>query len=290
MKTHTGSTILIDDTHGLKFTESPRWRDGKLWFLDIHGQAIRNADLDGRLETALELPFKPNGFGFRRDGSIMVGDALAQVVHRWDGVSLRPVADLRDITVFCLSDGIVDPHDRMYIGDIGYNFWDPALAPVDSCVIACIEPDGQARVVAGGLRFPNGMVITPDGGTLIVAECNGYCLTAFDIAADGALANRRVFAHLPDGTQPDGIALDVEGAVWLANPAGPHAVLRVREGGEVLERIELDTHAYAVMLGGPERRHLFISTSDSHDPAQIARSASATLRVVEVDVPGAGIP
>jgi len=284
------STMLIDHTQGLKFTESPRWHDGKLWFLDIHDQRIKTAGLDGRLDTALELPFKPNGFGFRRDGSILVGDALQRQIHRWDGTALQPVADLGDITCFCLSDGIVYAQDRIYVGDIGYNFWDPALSPVDTCVIACVEPDGRARVVADGLRFPNGMVITPDGRTLIVAECTGYCLTAFDIRADGSLANRRVFAELPEGAQPDGIALDAEGAVWLANPAGPHAVLRVREGGEILERIELDTHAYAVMLGGPQRRHLFISASDSHDPAQIAQAASATLRVVEVDVPGAGIP
>ena len=284
------STMLVDHTHGLKFTESPRWRDGRLWFLDIHDQRIKTVDLDGRLETALELPFKPNGFGFRRDGSLLVGDALQRQIHCWDGTALQPLADLAAITCFCLSDGIVDAQDRMYVGDIGYNFWDPALAPVDTCVIACVEPDGRARVVADGLRFPNGMVITPDGRTLIVAECTGHCLSAFDIRADGSLANRRVFAELPDGAQPDGIALDAEGAVWLANPAGPHAVLRVREGGEILERIELDTHAYAVMLGGPQRRHLFISASDSHDPAEIAVTASATLRVVEVDVPGAGIP
>ncbi len=110
------------------------------------------------------------------------------------------------------------------------------------------------------------------------------------IGTDGSLANRRVYAPLPDDVHPDGIALDAEGAVWVANPEGRHTVSRVREGGEKVERIELGTHAYAVMLGGPERRHLFISASDSHDPAQIARAASATLRVVEVEVPGAGIP
>jgi sugar lactone lactonase YvrE len=289
MKTYPGKT-LIDRARGLKFTESPRWRDGKLWFLDIHDQRIKTADLAGRLETVVELPFKPNGFGFRRDGSILVGDALQRQVYRWDGTTLQHIADLGGITVFCLSDGIVDAADRMYVGDIGYNFWDLALSPVDTCVIACVEPDGHTRVVADGLSFPNGMVITPDGRTLIVAECTGHRLSAFEIRADGSLANRRVFAQLPDATQPDGIALDAEGAVWLANPAGPHAVLRVREGGEILERIELDTHAYAVMLGGPERRHLFICTSDSHDPARIAQTASATLRVIEVHVPGAGTP
>jgi sugar lactone lactonase YvrE len=289
MKTHTGK-ILIDNTHGLKFTESPRWRDGKLWFLDIHDRRIKTADLDGRVETAVELPFIPNSFGFRRDGGILVGDAMQRRIYRWDGTALQLLANLDGITNFCLSDGIVDARDRMYVGDIGYNFLDPSLKPVDTCVIACVQPDGRAAVVAEGLYFPNGMVITPDGLTLIVAECMGRRLTAFDIRADGSLANRRIYARLPEDVNPDGIALDAEGAVWLANPEGRYAVLRVREGGEIVERIELNTHAYAVMLGGPERRHLFISASDSHDPAQIAQAASATLRVVEVEVAGAGIP
>ena len=286
---HTSKT-LIDSTRGLRFTESPRWHDGKLWFLDIHDKRIKTADLGGRLETSLELPFLPNAFGFRRDGTLLLGDALQRQIYRWDGTALQPLADLGGMTTFCLSDGIVDAHDRMYVGDIGYNFFDHTLKPVDTCVIACVEPDGRARIVADGLHFPNGMVITPDGRTLIVGETMGHRLTAFDIRADGSLASRRVYAQLPEDVSPDGIALDAEGAVWLANPEGKYGVLRVREGGEIVDRIELDTEGYAVMLGGPERRHLFICGSDSHDPAQIARAPSATLRVVEVDVQGAGIP
>jgi sugar lactone lactonase YvrE len=125
---------------------------------------------------------------------------------------------------------------------------------------------------------------------LIVGETMGHRLTAFDIQHDGSLANRRAYAQLPEDVSPDGIALDAEGAVWLANPEGEYGVLRVREGGEIVERLALDTEGYAVMLGGPARRHLFICGSDSHDPAEIARAPSATLRVVEVDVPGAGVP
>lgn len=289
MKTHTGTT-LIDKTCGLKFTESPRWHGGKLWFLDIHDKRIKAADLSGRVETAVELPFLPNAFGFLRDGSLLVGDAMQRGIHRWDGKALQPHANLADITVFCLSDGIVDAHDRMYVGDIGYNFFDPANKPVDTCVIACVDPDGRARIVARDLSFPNGIVITPDGKTLIVGETMGHRLTAFDVQADGSLANRRVYAQLPEDVSPDGIALDAEGAVWFANPDGRPAVLRVRKGGEIAEQVELGTHGYAVMLGGPEHRHLFISGSDSHDPAEIARTPSATLRVVEVEVPGAGTP
>jgi sugar lactone lactonase YvrE len=284
------STLLVDSSHGIKFTESPRWHDGRWWFLDIHGQAIRTMDLQGQLHTVLDLSFKPNGFGFRRDGSLMVGDALGRKIHRWDGSTLTQVVDISGLTVFCLSDGIVDSQDRMYVGDIGYNFFDPANMPVDTCVITCIEADGSARVVAKGLSFPNGMVITPDGKTLIVAETMGHRLTAFDIFADGALANRRVYAQLADDVNPDGITLDAEGGVWIANPEGRYAVLRVLEGGEITEAVELDTEAYAVTLGGPLRRHLLICGSDSHDPVKIAQSPSATLRVVEVAVAGAGMP
>jgi sugar lactone lactonase YvrE len=133
MKMHT-CTILIDKTRGLKFTESPRWHDGKLWFLDIHDKRIKTADLEARVETALEPPFIPNAFGFWRDGSIIVGDAMQRKIYRWDGNSLQPLADIADITVFCLSDGIVDAQDRMYVGDIGYNFFDPTQKPVDTCV------------------------------------------------------------------------------------------------------------------------------------------------------------
>ena len=134
------------------------------------------------------------------------------------------------------------------------------------------------------------MVITPDGKTLIVAETTGHRLTAFDIQADGGLANRRVYAELGEGVQPDGIALDAEGGVWIANPEGRHAVLRVLKGGEIAEAIELETDGYAVMLGGPERRHLLICASDTHNPVQIAQSPSVTLRLIEVAVAGAGIP
>jgi sugar lactone lactonase YvrE len=289
MKTHTGK-ILIDKTHGLRFTESPRWRDGRLWFLDIHDKRIKTADLGGQLETAVELPIIPNALGFRRDGSLLVGDAMQRQIHRWDGKALRLLADLSGIATFCLSDGIVDAQDRMYVGDIGYDFFDPANKPVDTCVIACVEPDGRARIVAKDLSFPNGIAITPDGRTLIIAETMGHRLTAFDIQADGALASRRVYAQLPEDVSPDGIALDAEGAVWLANPEGEFAALRVREGGEIVERVELDTQCYALMLGGPERRSLFICGSDSHNPAEIARSPSATLRVVQVSVPAAGSP
>lgn len=282
--------VLVGTGYGLRFTESPRWHEDRLWFLDIHDSAIKAVDLEGRLETVLDLPFKPNGLGFCRDGSALLSDAVNLKGHRWDRTTLHPALDLSETGVFCCSDGLVDGADRMYIGDIGYDFLAPDAQPTATGVISRIDPDGTVRKVADGLAFPNGMVITPDGKTLIVAETVEFCLTAYDILPDGDLANRRVFAQLPDGVQPDGICLDAEGAVWLANPAGNPAILRVREGGEVTDQVNLDTHAYAVMLGGPERRHLFVSTSASHEPAEIAQNPSAAILIAEVQVAGAGLP
>jgi len=281
---------LVDSTKGLKFTESPRWHNGKLWFIDIHDKRIKTVDLTGAVATVLELPFIPNAFGLAPDGTIVVGAAFPRRIYRAAGAALHQLADISDMTMFCLSDGIVDGQGRLYVGDIGYSFVDPAAKPVETCVIVLVGPDGRASLVADNLFFPNGMVITPDGRTLIVGETIGHRLTAFDIQADGTLGNRRVWAQLPSSVGPDGICLDAEGGVWCANPEGQDSVVRVREGGEITDRIQVDTHAYAVMLGGPERRHLFICASGSHDPAEIERKPSASFQIVEVDVPGAGIP
>jgi sugar lactone lactonase YvrE len=261
-----------------------------LWFIDIHDKRIKTVDLSGSVATELELPFIPNGFGLTPDGDVVVGDAFQRRIYGSSGASLQPLADISALTTFCLSDGIVDAKGRLYVGDNGYNFVDPAAKPVETCVIVLVGPDGRTSVVADKLFFPNGMVITPDGRTLIVGETIGHRLTAFDIRDDGSLGNRRVWAQLPSSVGPDGICLDAERTVWCANPEGADSVVRVREGGEITDRIRVDTHAYAVMLGGPERKHLFISTSASHDPTEIQQNPSASFQVVEVDIPGAGIP
>jgi sugar lactone lactonase YvrE len=281
---------LVDFNSGLKFAESPRWQNGKLWFLDIHDKAIKTADLAGSVSTAIGLPFLPNAFGLTSDGNVVVGDAFQRRIYCMTGGVLRELVDISNLTQSCLSDGIVGPKDRFYVGDIGYNFFDPTAKPVDTCVIVLVEPDGRASLVADNLFFPNGMVITPDGQTLIVGETFGHRLTAYDIQQDGSLCNRRVWAQLPTSVSPDGICLDAQGGVWCANPEGADSVVRVREGGEITDRIKLNTNAYAVTLGGPERRHLLICASNSHNPAEIQRSPSASLQVVEVDVPGAGMP
>ncbi|XZE22354.1 SMP-30/gluconolactonase/LRE family protein [Pirellulaceae bacterium SH449] len=282
--------LLTDSTAGLKFTESPRWYNNKMWFIDIHDKRIKTVDLSGAVETAVDLPFIPNGFGLTPEGVIVVGDAFERKIYRVEDGSLDLLADISDMTVFCLSDGIVDSRGRLYVGDIGYNFVDPAAKPVATCVLVLVGTDGKATVVAKDLCFPNGIVITPDERTLIVGETIGNRLSAFDINEDGSLSNRRVWAQLPSSIGPDGICLDAEGGIWCANPEGQDSVVRVCEGGVVTDRIKVDTHAYAVMLGGPERKHLFICTSASHDPAEIHRNPSASFHVVEVNIPGVGAP
>ncbi len=275
--------ILIGTGNGLRFSESPRWWGDRLWFIDIHGNAIKSTSLAGDLRTEVELPFKPNGLGILPDGALVFSDALNLRMKRWQAGALHDYADLSGTCVFCLSDAITDTQGRTWVGDIGYNFWDPNAAPAETCVIARIDPDGGVVKVATNLRFPNGIVVTPDGKTLIVGETNGFCLTAYDIETDGSLTNQRVWAPLPEGVQPDGICLDAEGAIWVANPGedGPK-VLRVREGGEVTDIVEMDVHAYAVALGGSAGEHLLICASASHDPAEIASAPSAQLLRVDL--------
>jgi sugar lactone lactonase YvrE len=149
---------------------------------------------------------------------------------------------------------------------------------------------GAVSVAASALEFPNGAVITPDGRTLIVAESFGRRLSAFEIdAASGALSKRRVWAALPAGAVPDGICLDAEGCVWLASPPSKEC-LRVREGGEIVERVRTKTMSIACMLGGADRRTLHVLTSEALDPAECERLRSAGVETVRVDVPGAGWP
>jgi sugar lactone lactonase YvrE len=286
-------TTLLDASQGLKFTESPRWHKGELWFLDIHDRRIKKVSVDGAVETVLELPFLPNSLGFRPDGSMIFGDGLNRLIYTWNGKEYHQLADISHLAKICLSDGIADAQGRLYVGDIGYNFLGGA-EPSPEGVIVMVRTDGQAAIAAENLFFPNGMVITPDGKTLIVAETLGHCLTAFDIQEDGTLDNRRTFAQLPgkigveEGVLPDGICLDAEGAVWVAT-AGT-SVVRVKEGGEITQRIDLQNLSFAVMLGGTDRKTLFICTSHSHHVPEILQSPSARIEFVKTDIPGAGNP
>jgi len=205
---------------------------------------------------------------------------------RLDPSGLALVADLSPFASFHCNDMVVDAQGRAYVGNFGFDLH--GKAPVAPANLVLVHPDGRAEVAAKDLLFPNGTVITPDGRTLIVGESYGARLTAFDVAGDGRLANRRVWAQLAGGAVPDGICLDAEGAVWVASPT-TNEFLRVREGGAVAARLPVDRSAIACMLGGPERRTLFLCTSRAHDPAQTG-AREARIETIEVDVPGAGWP
>jgi len=288
-----GVTRLVDSSKGLKFTESPRWHNGWLYFLDIHDRRIKKVSMDGVLETVLELPFLPNSLGFTPDGKMVFGDALKRVVYIWDGKEYKQLADISGLAKICFSDGMVSSQGNYYVGDIGFNFLAGAT-PTPTGAIVMLKPDGQAVVVAENIFFPNGMVITPDGKTLIVAETLGHCLTAFDIKKDGTLANRRKFAQLPgtvgveDGVCPDGICVDAESAVWVATVGS--SVIRVKEGGKIAQQIDVENLSFAVMLGGDDRKTLCICTSHTHHPPEIMKAPNARIELVKVDVPGAGRP
>jgi sugar lactone lactonase YvrE len=181
---------------------------------------------------------------------------------------------------------VVDRQGRAYVGNFGYDFFiGEAQKPAE---LIMVEPSGAARVVASDLMFPNGTVIPPDGKTLVVGESMAHRLTEFDIGADGSLSNRRVWAELGDGL-PDGIALDAEGAIWVASPF-THELLRVKRGGEVAERIKFDQMPIACALGGADRRTLFLLTSASVDPKECRAKRNARLEMTQVEVPGAGLP
>ena len=272
---------------GLGFGEGPRWHDGRLWFSDMGAARVMTVDLDGRAEVELEVPTRPSGLGWLPDGRLLVVSMQdRRVLRREADGDVVVHADLADLASFDCNDMVVDGRGRAYVGNAGFDLSARPLQ-VGPAEVVLVTPEGEARVVDDQVVFPNGSVVTPDGATLVVAESFGQRLTAFTIAEDGSLLDRRTFGALP-GISPDGICLDAEGAIWLAD-AGGSACLRVREGGEVVDRVEVARGCFACMLGGPDRRTLFLMTAEGFAGAAIRRRTAA-IEVVEVDVPGAGWP
>jgi len=275
--------LLLD---GLIFPEGPRWRDGKLWFSDMHAHRVMTVDLAGRSQVVVEVPGQPSGLGWTPDGKLLVVSMTDRRLLRLEAGALVEVADLASLATFHCNDMVVDEQGRAYVGNFGFDL-DGQGEFVKAALIA-VDPDGRAWIAADELAFPNGCVITPDGRTLIVGESYAARLTAFEIGPDGSLGGRREWARLA-GAVPDGICLDAEGAVWVASPVS-NEVLRVREGGEVVERIATSQSAIACMLGGSERRTLFILTSLGTNPEQLKMKPTGRIEMVEVSVAGAGLP
>ncbi len=260
------------------FGEGPRWFEGLLWFSDMLGEAVHTADLRGSL-TTLPLPgHSPSGLGFRPDGSLLIVSTEDRQVLRYDGETVVTIADLADQAPANLGDMVIDDVGRAYIGCQAFA----------GGLIIRLDPDDTATVVAEDLDFPNGMVITPDR-QLIVAESTGRRLSAFTIADDGGLGDRRVFADGLDGP-PDGIALDAEGGVWTAMTLA-HQFERIIAGGAVTDRIDMgDRVAIACTLGGPQRRTLFLLSSTDAYPQRLVGTRQSRLDTVTVATPGAGLP
>lgn len=281
----TTATTLIAD--GLAFAEAPRWHDGKLWFSDFYTHKVMCIGADGKPATMAEVPGQPSGLGWLPDGRLLVVSMTDRRLLRQDPGGLVTVADLAGLAPFHCNDMVVDRQGRAYIGNFGFDL--AGKAPVKSTGLILVTPDGQARVVADELLFPNGCVITPDGATLVVAETFGKRLTAFDIAADGSLGGRRVWAALGDAS-PDGICLDAAGAIWVASPTTAE-FLRVLEGGAITDRIPVTNQAIACALGGPDRRTLYMITGRVGGNAQKSLELrSGRIEARQVAVAGAGLP
>jgi sugar lactone lactonase YvrE len=271
----------------LAFPESPRWHERALWFSDFYTHRVQRVDMTGHCETVVQVPGQPSGLGWLPDGRLLVVSMTDRRLLRLDGQTLTEVADLSSLAPFHCNDMVVDARGRAYIGNFGFDMYARKTPRPTGLIL--VQPDGQARVVAENLHFPNGAVITPDGRTLIIGESYASRLTAFDIADDGSLSGRRVWAVLDKAT-PDGICLDAEGAVWLASPIS-REVIRVRKGGEVTHRIATPGQAVACMLGGLDRRTLFVLMGKvMTTPEQSREALTGTIHTLPVAVPGAGLP
>lgn len=273
--------LLID---GIDFAEGPRWHNGRLWYSDFFQHAVYAVTPEGARQHIVDVPEQPSGLGWLPDGRLLIVSMLDRRLLRLeeDGALVQH-ADLSAIATGPCNDMVVSATGHAYVG----NFGAPASDGPPEAALAHVTPDGRAAEAARGLRFPNGSVITPDSRALIVAETAGSALTAFDIRDDGALANPRTWATLD--ARPDGIALDAEGAIWVAD-AGGQRVLRVREGGEITHTIDTGAGTYACTLGGPDRRTLYILTAPGYTAEDCAGKRAGRILHTRVDVPGAGLP
>src|SRR5437764_7181564 len=274
---------------GISFGEQPRWHEDRLWFSDWGSREVIAVDLEGNSEVILRAPSFPCCVDWLPDGRLLVvsaGDGL--LLRREQDGTLVTYADLRSLSRPAAGNElVVDGRGNAYVNGGGFDLM--AGEPFAPGVVTLVAPDGSARRVADDLAFPNGMLVTPDNGTLIVAESYAGRLTAFDVAADGSLSNRRVWADLGDGV-PDGICLDAEGAVWYGDVPNRRCV-RVREGGEVLQTIELDRGCFACALGGPDGTTLFMMATEWNGPeSMFAGPRTGRVLTVEAPAPGAGWP
>jgi sugar lactone lactonase YvrE len=282
---------------GLAFGEGPRWHDGRLWFSDFYRHAIFSIDEDGteeRLEHA--APTQPSGLGWLPDGDLLFVSMTDQRVLRVHEGTTSLFADVAPYCGFWANEMITSGTGVSYVGSFGFDLdvflrdvgAEALLADPPTTNLVVLGPEGDVRQVVPDLAFPNGTVITPDGTTLVIGETIASRLSAFDVAADGTLSNRRVWAPL-DFVATDGMCLDADGQIWLANALAPQCV-RVREGGEVTGVVTTSQNAFACMLGGAARTTLYVMCAPTSDRFQIEDATAGTIEVAQVAVPAAGWP
>lgn len=286
---------------GFSYLECPRWHQHRLWVSDFYTHRVVAIDANGQIETMAEVPQQPSGLGFLPDGrALIVSMRDRRILRREASGQLVLHADLMGLAPWHLNDMIVDRKGRAYVGNFGWDLMGGA-PPQTTCLIR-VDPDGRASVAAEGLLFPNGAGITDDGCTLILSESFAGHLTAFDIAEDGSLSRRRIWARLGDApgdlhaeippsvSVPDGLCLDAEGAVWVAD-AIRRCVIRVEQGGRELERISTsELGVYACMLGGEDGRTLYLCCAPSFAEHERKDTREAKLLATRVRVPHAGLP
>jgi sugar lactone lactonase YvrE len=271
---------------GLALGESPRWHDGRLWLSNWLVGEVVAVDPAGESEVVAHAPSSPFCIDWLPDGRLLiVSGGEGRLLRQEPDGSLATHADLTGLSEHAWNEIVVDGRGNAYLNGIGFDFSAGEFAPG---LVALLTPDGSLRQVADGVAFPNGMAVTPDNATLILAESYGNCLTAFDIGADGDLSNRRTWAKL-DG-YPDGICLDADGAVWFGDVPNRRCV-RVREGGEVLQTVELDRGCFACMLGGPDGRTLFMLAAEWTGPEGMSADVrTGQALAIEAPAPGVGWP
>ena len=276
LKKQFHTTTLAD---GLMFPEAPRWHDGELWFTDQHARRVLRMRPDGDLTEVITTPDLPGGLGWLPDGTTLVVMMTGRRVCRIKQGRLEDYADLSGLASFHCNDMLVDIQGRAWVGNFGYDLH--GGEPVKTAEIILIPPDGSPRIAAQDVIFPNGMAITPDGNTLIVAETFAARITAFDITTDGHLGNPRVWADL-DGAYPDGLHLAADGTLWVAAPNINH-VLHLCEGGEIIGRVSTYGRPYACTLGGDNEEYLYITSSETDDPEAAKLQRSGRIERVATD-------
>lgn len=277
---------------GIYFGEGPRWHEGRLWFSDFYGHCVRALSPDGDAEIIVRFDGQPSGLGWLPDGRLLLVSMIDHLLLRQDADgALRVHADLSPVSRHRSNDMLVDRRGGAYVGNFGFDneaSAPAAQAPVPTSLCR-VEPNGTVSAAATDLLFPNGMVLTPDGRTLIVAETFGARLTAFEVAADGALSGRRVWADLTGtGVYPDGICLDADGSVWVAAAAQPRCV-RVREGGEIVDEAHFSQNCFACALGDADGGTLYAVTAPTSAAAVAAAAPRGLVEKTRVSVPGAGL-